>query len=145
MKRFLFSLLIVTFTTISCAQHVSMEKYLTGVWYRDKEPGSTETEQFSWGKGKYIPNFSIVMEIDSQPPSILLPIIGGPFEVKNSKSISQNLYRITFFFDRGNFDVSYLVHVSGKDTIWFELDSDEEVDFIPTGEQNIWYKISGPK
>ena len=142
-KTSIFILLFLFVSTLCFSETSSIERFLTGNWYRNEKPQNTVTQEYGWGKGETVINFTIEIDLMSNEGQILLPMIGGPFLVKDAQMINDSLCRLTFFFDRGGFDVTYLIHKQEK-AIWFELDTDLDLSFIPTGPDFTWYKIAGP-
>lgn len=127
-----------------CSESNSKEEFLTGNWYRNANPEKTVINEYSWGKGITVINFALEIDLYGDEHSIRLPMVGGPFKVTEVKTVNENQLSLTFFFDRGGFEVTYLVHKVESGVIWFELITDRDLTLIPTGSDFLWYKISGP-
>lgn len=138
----LFSLVLICFFA-SCESDTQEINFI-GNWATKPNPQNTVLKQYGWGEGETIINFALEIDKKENVKSIRIPIIGGPFEITDISKKKLDLYTLTFYFDRGNFDVTYLIHVNKDKSIWFELETDRELTLLPTGVDNLWYKISGP-
>ncbi len=138
---FCFSLAVL----VSCSERNTVEEILTGNWYKNKNPENTISEQYSWGEGKTVINFTLEIDLYGDNRTIFLPLIGGPFKVTEITNVDKDQYNLTFYFDRGDFEVTYSIHYNDEDSsIWLELVTDRDLTFIPTGPDFLWYKIAGP-
>lgn len=144
MKKFHFFIFIVLITFNLYSQEMNIEKILNGNWYRSPNPENTVTKEYSWGEGKTVINYTIEVDLSKDKKTIRLPMIGGPFDIVSIIPLSEDQIELTFFFKRGGFNVTYLIHIISEDQSWFELITDKNLTFIPTGIENMWYKIAGP-
>jgi len=144
MKKHWFFALILLITFNLNSQDINIEKILVGNWYRSPNPENTVIKEYSWGEGKTVINFTIEVDLSKDKKTIRLPMIGGPFDIVSIIPISEDKIELTFFFNRGDFNVTYLIHIISEDESWFELLTDKDLTFIPTGIENMWYKIAGP-
>ncbi len=145
MKKIFLILFYLAFFIFSvCSETHDKVDFLSGNWYKNSNPEKTVLREFSWGKGVTVINFAVEIDLTGNDKSIHLPMIGGPFKVTEVKAVNDNLLSLTFFFDRGGFDVTYHVHKVDDGIIWFELITEKNLTFIPTGADFLWYKIDGP-
>lgn len=143
-KYIMLCFILMSVIATSCGEGNDIEQKITGTWYRNQNPQKTVMKQYSWGEAKTVINFTLVIDLYGSKKTIFLPMLGGPFDVKEIKKIDKDLYSLTFYFDRGNFDVTYQIHEIEDNTLWIEPISENGSDFIPTGADFLWYKIDGP-
>jgi len=133
--------------SIACSNaQPSLKTILCGVWYRIQNPSSEvlTAKEFAWGKGVTVVNGAVEMDTSGKDPTIFLPGMGGPFRITELSWEGKDVFNLSFFFTRGNFQVDYKVHYdSAKETLWFE--DLKKSNFIESGPSNLWYKISGPE
>ena len=136
---------IMSLSLACCSAEPSAKSILCGVWYITPIPPSgATTEDFSWGKGITVVNGAIEIDTFHRKETIFLPGVGGPFDITRVSWEGENTIGLSFFFSRGKFQVDYKVHYDQeKGTIWFE--DLKNVDFIASGPNYFWYKISGPE
>ena len=138
--------LLVCMATLSlahCAKQPSPYQVIEGVWYTNQNPGRTVEKDFSWGSGITVVNGAIEIDKSGENAEIFLPGMGGPFRITRLKWVNKGTVHMSFFFDRGQFEVNYRIHYKPEsDTIWFE--DLKSVNFILSGSNHVWYKISGP-
>ena len=136
---------ILSLVLTSCSAQPSPKEVLCGVWYKSPSPASDvlSTRDFSRGKGVTVINGAIEIDTFSQNPTIFLPGMGGPFQITQLSLEGENSFTLSFFFKRGNFQVDYKAHFDPeKGTLWFE--DLKKSNFIESGPNHLWYKISGP-
>ncbi|WP_028975116.1 hypothetical protein [Spirochaeta cellobiosiphila] len=146
-KLVLLIALISTIISVGCTQDEGNDHLedLSGVWYRDPHPEKTVKTEMSWGSAKYIPNFSLRIDGCANKPILFLPVMGGPFPIKSVKVKRKDTFEFVFYFDRGNFDVSLLIHMLDNNSFWVEqLTPQGQNPFLPTGKDRIYYRIDGP-
>ncbi len=151
-KIILFCNIVFIVALFSCAGEDNIQgpkDFLCGNWYRNPEVPNAPTATFNWGKGKFISNFTLVIDLYGDNPTVILPMLGGPFPITEVTNIDKDTISFIFFFDRGNFYVTYHVHKLDKGAIWFEFIEGESEGLIPSfydnGEKFLWYKIDGPE
>ncbi len=147
MKKILFCVMLSFVLSLSYANDFVIA-YFTGVWYRSPNPVQTTEAEYSWGRGKTVVNFTLDIDLLSESESINIPMLGGPFEITEFKTVKEKeLYELTFYFNRGGFYESYYVHVNfDEGYIWFEGFESNTEELIPekNGENPLlWYKIDG--
>ncbi len=143
---------IIILSNFSCSvenDNSDPKEFLCGNWYKNSEAPYATEQRYSWGNGKTVSNFTLEIDLYGDNPTVNLPMIGGPFPITEVKNIDKNTIYFVFFFDRGNFNVSYHVHKLDNGAIWFEFIKGEAEDLIPNfydnGRKFLWYKIDGPK
>ncbi|WP_169714841.1 hypothetical protein [Spirochaeta cellobiosiphila] len=118
---------------------------MSGTWYRSANPTKTVEKKYGWGSARTVINFTLVIDGYKTKPTIFLPMIGGPFEIRKITKVSNNTYDLAFYFDRGNFDVVYRLHMLSGDSFWVEqISKSDDKPFIPTGEAAVYFRIDGP-
>lgn len=135
--------LIVILLILSYTQLFAVD--LSGVWLHNRfyyNIEYTHEEKYSWGKDRF-PRNSFDISIDEK--NLMFQISGfGDFPIKNIEQLSESEYIITFYFDRGDFDVQYQINLlNGTELILKSLT--EGITFISQGEDNHYYRVSGPK
>ena len=143
--RLLAVMIIFSLGLTFCSAEPSAKSVLCGVWYvTPTPPSNATTANFSWGKGIKVVNGSIEIDTYGQNETIFLPGMGGPFKITKLSWDGQDTIDLSFFFDRGNFQVDFKVHYDRQNgTIWFE--DPKNLNFVASGSSHLWYKISGPE
>jgi hypothetical protein len=142
----IFALSTLGLTCCGAQTQASLKTILCGEWYTDPNPPSDalSAQDFLWGKGVTVVNGSMDIDTFSQKATISLPDMGGPFRITQLSWDGDDIINLSFFFDRGNFQVDYKVHYDRKKgTLWFE--DVKNTNFIQSGPNTLWYKISGPE
>ncbi len=151
-KIILFCSILFMLAVFACTgdeNNQSPKDFLCGNWYKSPEVANATINTYGWGKGKTISNFTLEIDLEADKPILNLPMLGGPFPITEVKNIDKKTISFVFFFDRGNFYVTYHVHKLDKGAIWFEFVEGESKGLIPSfhpnGEKFLWYKIAGPE
>jgi hypothetical protein len=145
---FILILLFILIFSVSCQDKKENEekkiyKYLCGVWYVLPDPERTVERDFSWGKGQVVINSSIEIDLGAEPPTIFIGGIGGPFNILSTETLAEDILKLKFYFDRGEMEIEYIIHLNDDGSIWFE--PIEGITFIGTGKERQYYKISAPE
>ncbi|WP_028972645.1 hypothetical protein [Spirochaeta cellobiosiphila] len=118
---------------------------MTGTWYRSPDPAKTVDIKYGRGSAKKVINFTLVIDGYQTLRTIFLPMMGGPFEIRKISKASNNSYDLSFYFDRGQFDVEYRLHMLTENSFWVEqISKSDDKPFIPTGADTVYYRIDGP-
>jgi len=137
-KLFLINALLC-FPIMCCAQY-SVE----GVWSIEQYPNmnSTIEYEFSWGKKNIPRSFDIIVDLHSEKPKIII----YQFSTDDIISITErgDVIELTFYFARGNFNVTMICHFNKDGTMWIEP-LEGGLTFFRTGEDQIYYKICDAK
>ncbi len=116
----------------------------SGVWLQNRwilSPDNSTEYEFSWGK-EQVPKNSFDIAIDEENKKIIIFGI-GTFEIRKIEEISETEHVLTFYFDRGNFDVSYrLLLQNGREFILENLTLNAH--FVSEGDKHRYYRKSGP-
>ncbi len=151
-KTILFCNILFIFAVFACNANDSNQSpkdFLCGNWYTSPEVKNATIGTYSWGEGKTISNFTLEIDLHADKPILTLPMLGGPFPITEVKKIDKKTISFVFFFDRGNFYVTYHVHKLDKGAIWFEFIKGDADGLIPSfhtnGKKFLWYKIAGPE
>ena len=135
------AIVLVLLGTIACTGSTSdLTKDVSGVWHFSEDPQPEIEREFSWGVSETFVNSALEIDLLAKPPMIGLPLRGA-FEVEEIHRITQDSLQVRFHFDVGGFDVVYAIHCEG-DLLWIE--SIEGEPLIPHGEENPYYRVSGP-
>lgn len=141
--------ILLLFTVCGVAKEQDAKTFLCGNWYRKQNMSDASIHTYNWGKGKCVINFTLEINLYGDKSELFIPLIGGPFPITEVKDIDNNTISFTFFFDRGGFYVTYLIHKLDNGAIWFDFQKGESSDLIPNfynnGEKFLWYKIAGPE
>lgn len=116
----------------------------SGVWLINRwvlSPTDSVSETFSWGK-EYVPrNTDLAIDESSK----LIKIYGiGIFDIKDIVQESESEYLLSFYFDRGNFDVEYKITLLNEKEFVIE-NLTRNTQFISDGDRYHYYRISGPQ
>jgi hypothetical protein len=139
MNKFLF-MGVLTFLPFIAYSQNSVE----GAWSSLQHPNmnSTIEYEFSWGKRNVSRQFNIIFDLYSETPTIVINNFAtDPIICVNEQG---DLTELTFFFRRGNFNVTMICHFNDDGTMWIEPLHDG-LTFFGTGEDFVYYKIDGPE
>jgi len=118
---------------------------LSGAWDAFKDC-QTVPYQFSWGKGEWVFNSSIVIDFGADPPQFYE---GGfaIWEILSVEVLDKEAYRLnlegTWFHMETKENVEgegYIIIHAENDKIWFE-----DTPHAPIESERIFYRISGPQ
>jgi len=121
---------------------------MSGAWDLSTDY-QTDIYQFSWGKGKWVFNSSLIIDFGSNPPIFY---IGGVniWEILSVEVIDKGVYRLNlkgtwFHMETKEYfeGEGYIIIHAEDDTIWFENTPDTPI--MDNGPSNVYYRISGPK
>ncbi len=151
-KLFMVVFVAFVFVMLGCVgknANQNPKDFLCGNWYTHPEAPYATIATYNWGDGKTVSNFTLEIDLQGDNPKVNLPMLGGPFPITEVKNVDKDKISFTFFFDRGGFYVTYLIHKLDKGAIWFEFKEGESETLIPSfslaGEKFLWYKIAGPE
>jgi hypothetical protein len=118
---------------------------LSGAWDSCKDC-QTDAYQFSWGKGKWVSNSSLIIDFGADPPQFYE---GGfaIWEILSVEVLDKGIYRLnlkgTWFHMESKENIEgegYIIIHAENDTIRFE-----DTPHAPIESERIFYKVSGPK
>jgi len=121
---------------------------LSGAWDLSTDY-QTNVYQFSWGKGQWVFNSSLIIDFGTNPPIFY---IGGVniWEILSVEVLDKGIYRLnlegTWFHMETKENVEgegYIIIHAENDTIWFE--DTPHAPIMDNGPKNVFYKISGPQ
>lgn len=116
---------------------------LSGAWDDCPDCNTVEWE-FSWGKGRWVANSSIIIDFGTDPPELYF---GGLdlYNILSIEVVGKDQYKLNV---QNRFDKEekgyYLVHTDVKKAIWIEGGL-EVSHFKPNHGKLLFYKISGPE
>ena len=137
MKKIIFIVLIFT----SCFQLSSFD--VSGVWhFRETIHPDDKTDMiFSWGQSFMVRNSSIAIDYCSDNPRFYIGGFGD-FPIKEINTSENGTIIMVFYFSRGGFDISCIIHPINDKQMWIE--DIEGISMFPTGEERVYYKFDGP-
>lgn len=142
MYKFLFIIFILFFPFICCAQ-IPIQNSIEGVWSIEQYPNANRTVSYelSWGKRVIPRSFDIIIDLHNENPKIII----SQFSMDDIISVTEeeDFAELTFFFKRGNFNVTMICHFNQDGTMWIEPLPDN-LTFFRTGRDQVYYKIDGP-
>jgi len=147
-KLFVISTFLVLFC-VSCVHNPtknSPRNSIEGVWSRVPDTMERGLSVFyeldlSWGKKGFPRLIDIVVDLHSVPPIFEIPELTRDEIISVNEKGDKTL--LTFYFARGEFNVTVIFHFNKDGTMWIES---FEGGFDPggTGRDFIYYKIDGP-
>lgn len=118
---------------------------LSGIWLNERfyyNIEFTHEDNYSWGKDRF-PRNSFDISIDDKAKQFEISGF-GKFPIRDIQKLSDSEYILTFYFDRGDFDVKYKITLlTDKEMIVKSMT--DGINFISEGDDNHYYRISGPK
>ena len=137
MKLISFSILLLS-TLIVYAQN-SVE----GIWCSDPNPNRNNIieRDLSWGKKDVPRQFDIIIDLHSEIPKIEISNFTTDDIINVIEQV--DITKLTFYFRRGNFNVTMICHFNEDGTMWIEPLPDG-LTFFGTGQDFIYYKIEDP-
>ncbi len=143
-KIVLFFCAVLLCACLGCAETVDPKDFLYGVWYEEFYVKKYNIKPFKWDSSKHFSEMGLDIFFKQDKLITYLPGIGGPFPVTEVKQIDKDTILFTFFFDRGGFYQSYLIHKLDNKSMWVELLKGPEKQLIHQGKDTIWCKVSKP-
>ena len=137
-------LMVAALISCSAIDGISVSS-LNGVWteYTKVNEQSLSTEQYSWGEGISVRNGSIDIDLEAETPYLRFGYLGGSFDIREVEQVSEDEFRLVFWFSRGGFEVEWRVHFIDKNTLYFEQ-TRNPLDVTGFGPENQQYRIDGP-
>ena len=121
---------------------------LSGSWDTDVNY-NTHPYEFSWGRGKWVFNSSIIIDFGTKPPEFYIGGVAN-WEILSLEIIEKNIYKLNLkgpWFDMKKKEIiegeNYIIIHFYNNTIWFA--DTPLTPIMDNGPKNIFYKISGPK
>jgi hypothetical protein len=118
---------------------------IEGIWssnpYQNPNPKRTLERDLSWGKKNVPLSFVFIIDLHSDVPTIEI----NNFTMDNIINVSEcgTKTELTFYFARGELNVTMVCHFNNDGTMWVEPLHDG-LTFFGTGENFIYYRIDGP-
>ena len=124
----------------------SLETSLSGVWTirEHHNDDSLLCAEYSWGPGITIRNGSINIDLLAEEPWLELGYLGGVFPIRSVDPVDEGVFRIRFWFSRGQFEVVWRAHFVDEDRLYFVQETDNLTIGGIFGPENIHHKIDGP-
>jgi hypothetical protein len=117
---------------------------IEGVWSIEQYPNKNSSLEYelSWGKRVVPRSFDIIVDLHSETPKIII----NQFSMDDIISLTEkdDKIELTFYFRRGDFNITMFCHFNEEGTMWIEPLPDG-LTFFRTGENQIYYKIDDPK
>lgn len=111
---------------------------LCGIWSDETNLEFIEDE-FSWGKSKYYPDYTLTIDLGEEEPYISVFYILSIEKIDNN----QFLFSIADYYEDDEYISSIIIHLNEDGTIWIE--NIGEYDWFNSDEDLVYYKISGPE
>jgi hypothetical protein len=116
---------------------------LCGTWVRVEEKSiNTELKEFSWGKGKHVPDFSLDMDLGADPPYLAIP--AAMMLIVHAERVDGDgiqLKTVIKQTNRPDRTVNLVVRLNDDGTMWFS----DGGGFVGDGARFTYYKLDGPK
>lgn len=144
MKKSLFYIAFILITMVSIfaqESQLNYSKILSGIWYTTKEPNRLSSNHFSWGTSKTVPNGTYEFDLLTDKKILTIPGF-GIFNVISITPTEPGLVRVTFYFNRGDFNASVIIKIIREDEIKIIEFENLEINILSTPS---YYKIDGPK
>lgn len=135
-------LIFILFVYIYCQKLFSFDfsgVWLLNRWYVDSKYCSSQ--ELSWGI-EQVPDNSFELIIDEEAKKIEISGI-GIFPIKAIEKITDKEYILTYYFDRGDFDVKYKFLLQNEREFILENLSNSTC-FVSDGTLAHYYRSSGP-
>jgi len=151
-KNVLIIVILICFTPINC-KAVKKEVYkvdgltdeiyyrLSGAWDRWTNV-KTDYYEFSWGKGKWVYNESIIIDFGANPPEFY---IGGItiFDIISIEMIGEDAFKLNVQERWERKQGYFIIHTNVNGAIWFGRNP--EFNYFTYGRKRLYYRISGPE